>query len=294
LAAGIFKRPQLCPERIFDLSCVDFSQAVLGAKDPMCPDGRFLRGGDCLELRHKPVAQGGRCLGAEDRLCGVRDDFRAAARNAFTAVQPSPRGNLQDENMDEGWPKIKARNTKRVSPWMAIIEREVEFAPGAGELYLGISCRAHRSGRGCGRVLPPRTHGGDWLCLPFSACARVLCALHRAVVEPRSFILCRDRSQRRGQTNRAGNRTKAGKSRAIGMVDSRRRICPAAPHWSRSTRGPARLYRPRRLPEHSKGCMTLIKAPPWKSAQARRSPALCRLGITEHFHFLPIVPLHWT
>jgi hypothetical protein len=33
LAAGIFKRPQLCPERIFDLPCVDFSQAVLGAKD---------------------------------------------------------------------------------------------------------------------------------------------------------------------------------------------------------------------------------------------------------------------
>jgi hypothetical protein len=32
--------------------------------------------------------------------------------------------------MDEGWPKIKARNTKRVSPWMAIIEREVEFAQG--------------------------------------------------------------------------------------------------------------------------------------------------------------------
>ena len=33
--------------------------------------------------------------------------------------------------MDEGWPRIKARNTKRVSPWMAIIEREVEFAPDA-------------------------------------------------------------------------------------------------------------------------------------------------------------------
>lgn len=33
--------------------------------------------------------------------------------------------------MDEGWTRIKARNTKRVSPWMAIIEREVEFAPGA-------------------------------------------------------------------------------------------------------------------------------------------------------------------
>ena len=42
--------------------------------------------------------------------------------------------------MDEGWPKIKARNTKRVSPWMAIIEREVEFAPGTErEIYHAVS-----------------------------------------------------------------------------------------------------------------------------------------------------------
>ena len=34
------------------------------------------------------------------------------------------------------WPKIKARRTTTVSPWMAIIEREVEFAQGAApELY---------------------------------------------------------------------------------------------------------------------------------------------------------------
>lgn len=34
------------------------------------------------------------------------------------------------------WPKIKARRTTTVSPWMAIIEREVEFAQGASpELY---------------------------------------------------------------------------------------------------------------------------------------------------------------
>jgi 8-oxo-dGTP pyrophosphatase MutT (NUDIX family) len=38
--------------------------------------------------------------------------------------------------MAKDWPKIKARRTIRVSPWMAIIEREVEFAPGAErELY---------------------------------------------------------------------------------------------------------------------------------------------------------------
>ena len=34
------------------------------------------------------------------------------------------------------WPKIKARRTTTVSPWMAIIEREVEFAEDASpELY---------------------------------------------------------------------------------------------------------------------------------------------------------------
>ena len=52
----------------------------------------------------------------------------------------SGRRNIQDANMDEGWPKIKARNTKRVSSWMGIIEREVEFAPGAEhEVYHAVS-----------------------------------------------------------------------------------------------------------------------------------------------------------
>lgn len=38
--------------------------------------------------------------------------------------------------MTEDWPKIIARRTTCVSPWMTIIEREVEFAPGAAaELY---------------------------------------------------------------------------------------------------------------------------------------------------------------
>jgi hypothetical protein len=42
--------------------------------------------------------------------------------------------------MAENWPKVKARHTRRVSPWMAIIEREVEFAPGAEcEIYHAVS-----------------------------------------------------------------------------------------------------------------------------------------------------------
>jgi ADP-ribose pyrophosphatase len=32
--------------------------------------------------------------------------------------------------MSEEWPKIRARRTTKVSPWVSLIEREVEFAPG--------------------------------------------------------------------------------------------------------------------------------------------------------------------
>ena len=42
--------------------------------------------------------------------------------------------------MAEDWPKIKARRTRRISPWMTIIEREVEFAPGAKpEIYHAVN-----------------------------------------------------------------------------------------------------------------------------------------------------------
>jgi len=34
------------------------------------------------------------------------------------------------DRMTEQWPKIKARRTTTISPWMDIIAREVEFAPG--------------------------------------------------------------------------------------------------------------------------------------------------------------------
>lgn len=38
--------------------------------------------------------------------------------------------------MAEDWPKIKSLRTTRISPWMALIERAVEFTPGAElELY---------------------------------------------------------------------------------------------------------------------------------------------------------------
>jgi 8-oxo-dGTP pyrophosphatase MutT (NUDIX family) len=38
--------------------------------------------------------------------------------------------------MFDGWPKIRSRRTTSVSPWVALIEREVEFVPGgAVETY---------------------------------------------------------------------------------------------------------------------------------------------------------------
>jgi ADP-ribose diphosphatase len=41
--------------------------------------------------------------------------------------------------MSDRWPKIKARQSNRVSPWMTIIERTVEFTPsGEPELYHAI------------------------------------------------------------------------------------------------------------------------------------------------------------
>lgn len=42
----------------------------------------------------------------------------------------------------DDWPKIKSRRTRRISPWVAIIEREVEFAPGSEpQLYHAVDQR---------------------------------------------------------------------------------------------------------------------------------------------------------
>jgi ADP-ribose pyrophosphatase len=119
--------------------------------------------------------------------------------------------------MAEDWPKVKARHTRRLSPWMAIIEREVEFAPGARcEIYHAVSQQdyiaivaALPDGRlpivrqyrpalesftwelPAGLIdphedavawLPPRALGGDGFCRPRRTRVRVLSALHGAVV----------------------------------------------------------------------------------------------------------------
>ena len=124
------------------------------------------------------------------------------------------------------WPKIKSRRTIDVSPWMKLIAREVEFAPGtAPELYhavgqqdyiaivamtpteccrscgniarrssvhLGIAGRHGRPRRRRRRLLQARALGRDRLSAPKRASARQLRALHRAAVEPDALILCRD------------------------------------------------------------------------------------------------------
>ena len=37
--------------------------------------------------------------------------------------------------MPEEWPKIKSRHIQPISPWVELIAREVEFAPGQTEIY---------------------------------------------------------------------------------------------------------------------------------------------------------------
>jgi ADP-ribose pyrophosphatase len=44
--------------------------------------------------------------------------------------------------MAEDWPKIRARQTTTISPWMDVIAREVQFAPGeAAQLYHAVGQR---------------------------------------------------------------------------------------------------------------------------------------------------------
>jgi hypothetical protein len=133
--------------------------------------------------------------------------------------------------MTQDWPKIKARRTTRMSPWMAIIDREVEFAPEAEiELYHAVGqqdyiaivaalpdsrlpiVQQYRPALESftwelpAGLLDPGEDaaaccGGDRFYRPRRACAGVLRAVHGADVQPGAFILRRDRSRRRRQTN---------------------------------------------------------------------------------------------
>ena len=63
--------------------------------------------------------------------------LQSKSRSVFAHL---PAKATADENVAEDWPKVKTRHTRRVSPWMAIIEREVEFAAGAEcEIYHAVS-----------------------------------------------------------------------------------------------------------------------------------------------------------
>ncbi len=37
--------------------------------------------------------------------------------------------------MSEGWPRILSRSIQRISPWVELMAREVEFSPGRSEVY---------------------------------------------------------------------------------------------------------------------------------------------------------------
>ena len=172
------------------------------------------------------------------------------------------------------WPKIKSRRTTKVSPWMEIIEREVEFAPGAPtelyhavgqqdyiaivaltpdgkipivrqyrpalerftwELPAGLVDKGEAAADTCRRELLEETG------YPATrrACARRLCALHRAAVEPDAFILCRDRRAPPKHRHRGGHRAQAGDAGGTGRADPVRRIRPAASYRRHSARRPA-------------------------------------------------------
>src|SRR6202163_588645 len=46
----------------------------------------------------------------------------------FSSPSPAER---QVDRMSDEWPKIRSRRTTQLSPWVALIEREVEFTPGS-------------------------------------------------------------------------------------------------------------------------------------------------------------------
>jgi len=57
----------------------------------------------------------------------------------------------QADPVSDEWPKIKARQVTTISPWMDVIAREVEFAPGAKpEVYHAVGQRDYPR--------DPRTH----------------------------------------------------------------------------------------------------------------------------------------
>ncbi len=129
------------------------------------------------------------------------------------------------------WPKIKARQTNKVSPWMDIIARKVEFAPGAAsEIYHAVGqqdyiaivaltpdgkipiVRQYRpalerftwelpagiveKGEDRRRLLPARIAGGNRVSRQIGASAGNIRALHRASVEPHPFLFRGGRAER--------------------------------------------------------------------------------------------------
>ena len=175
------------------------------------------------------------------------------------------------------WPKISAADHKGVA-WMEIIEREVEFAPGAKpELYHAVAQQDYtaivaRTPDGqipivrqyrpalerftwelpaglVTRARRPRFAAGAncWRrpAFPRVTCIRwQLCGVYGTAIEPNTFVLCRDRAALRPAGDRARHRAQAGGAQGTCCTDSGRRVRAAIAYWRPATRRHARPSRP--------------------------------------------------
>jgi ADP-ribose pyrophosphatase len=173
------------------------------------------------------------------------------------------------------WPKITARRTINVSPWMQIIEREVEFAPGAKpELYHAVGQQDYTAivaRTPDGQIPIVRQYRPALECFtwelpaglvdkgeaPEVCCRRELleetgfparsvhiawqlCGVYGTAIEPNTFVLCRDRAALRPAGDRAGHGAQAGGAQGTRCADSGRRIRAAIAYWRPATRRHAR------------------------------------------------------
>jgi 8-oxo-dGTP pyrophosphatase MutT (NUDIX family) len=177
------------------------------------------------------------------------------------------------------WPRIRARRTTEVSPWMSIIAREVEFARGEPPQtyhaveqadYIAIVALTRGGKIAIVRQYRPALEAFAWELpaglvdpgeAPAECCRRELLEetgltaraihalggkspLHRPAQQPHSFVLRRGRRTYRRLQAGAGRRGEAGVAGGDRPPDQGRQFRFAAPHRRAVARGIARVSRP--------------------------------------------------
>jgi hypothetical protein len=170
------------------------------------------------------------------------------------------------------WPKITARRTINVSPWMQIIEREVKFAPGAKpELYHAVAQQDYTAivtRTPYGQIPIVRQYRPALECFTWELPAGLVdkgeapeVCCRRELLEETGFparsvhtlgsyaactvVFCRDRAALRPAGDRAGHRAQAGGAQGTRCADSGRRIRAAIAYWRPASRRHARSSRSR-------------------------------------------------